>query len=245
MLFWGIMTALLIRAVYFPEFERLPSVDPGHVLELFIDHREVTQLFVYRDDGEVVGDVLLTSRELADGRGAEIGFAAAGVVELPSLPRQKLNWRGKLKLGPGPDRKLVGVEISVRFAEPSVTVSMEIDPVTFAFHYQVSRGGVIIRDSRGDPGGMGVAQMQLLLAAWGFDFGSGAGEGAAWQARQGAVEIAGHRAGAYFLVLGLPGAGEMKLTFSEAGELLGVDTPLGYTLLSEAMRRPPDPLPYQ
>lgn len=237
------MTALLVRAVYFPAFERLPEVEPGRVLELFVDHKEVTHLYFYREDGEVVGDVMLTPRRT--GGGAEIGFAAVGAVELPGLLRQKLNWRGKLLLGPAPGRKLVGVEISVRFSEPKMTVAMEIDPATFVFHYKVIRDGVVLSDSRDDAGGMGVAQMRMLMAAWGFDPTTvGGGEPPQLEARQGAVEIGGHRAGAYFVVLNLPGAGRAKLTFSEAGELLAIDTPLGYELLCESLRTPPDPLPY-
>jgi len=235
------MTAFLVRAVYFPAFERLPEVEPGHVLELFIDHREVTQLYFYGADGAAVGDVMLTPRRLVEG-GAEIGFAAVGMVELPNLPKQRLNWRGKLTLGPG--RKLIGVAISVRFSEPMVTVSMEINPQTMAFDYKVLRGGVVVSDSRDGASGPGMAQMQLLLAAWGVRSGGGDGEAAGLSARQGAVEIGGHRAGAYFVLLDLPGAGRAKLTFSEAGELLEIDTPFGYRLLSEAMRTPPDPLPY-
>jgi hypothetical protein len=243
--FWGLMTALLIRAVYFPAFERLPEVDPGHVLELFIDHKEVTHLFFYREDGAVVGDVMLTPRRLSEDDGIEIGFAAVGEVELPNLPRQKLNWRGKLKMGPGPERKLDKVDISVRFTFPPLTVAMEIDPATMGFHYKVLRGGLVITDSRDDPNGMGVAQMQILLAAWGLNPEMmGKEKPSTWEARQGAVEIGGHRAGAYFMVVDFPGAGMAKLTFSEAGELLVIDTPLGYQLLSEAMRTPPDPLPY-
>ena len=255
LIFWGIMTSLLIRAVYFPEFERLPKVDPEHVLELFIDNREVAQLYIFKGT-EVVGDIMMTPRHLPGTGGAEIGFAAAGVVELPNLPRQKLNWRGKLHLGPLPKRRLTAIDIGVRFSDPAVSVLLHIDPVSMDFYYtvmqggvvvsdSVSEGGVVVSDSRTDPSAVGVAQMQLMMAAWGIEFGGREeGERAKLEARQGAIEIAGHRAGAYFMRLGIPGAGEVNLTFSEAGELLELFTPLGYEILAEAMRAPPDPLPY-
>jgi len=243
--FWAVMTALLLRAVYFPAYERLPKVDPGHVLELFLEHRDVTHLFSYRD-GKVVGDIMLTTQQFPnkDGR-AKIGFAAAGAVELPNLPKQKLNWRGAVTLGSKPGRKLQKIEFSVRFTNPALTVGVEIDPATMAFGYKVTQGGQVITDSTTEASPMGVAQMQMLMMAWGINLSHAKGDGARWDARQGAVEIAGHRAGAYFVVMEMPGMGKAKLTFSEAGELLVVETPLGYEMLTEAMRQPPHPLPYQ
>jgi hypothetical protein len=65
--FCGIMTTWLVRSVYFPEYERLPSVDPAHVLDLFLKNEEVTHAFVYR--GRVlVGDVMVTSRKYGDSK---------------------------------------------------------------------------------------------------------------------------------------------------------------------------------
>ena len=247
--FCGVMTVLLVRSVYFPEFDRLPDVDPERVLELFLDTREVTQVYIYRD-ATVVGDIRLTPRIMPDSGEAVVGFAAAGLVELPELPAQKLNWRGKLRLGARPERVVKGLEFSVTFTTPPVSVWMEIDPETMGFHYRVKQNNVVVSDSRTDPHAVGIAQAQLMMAAWGLSPESLGDEvrekekAFQWVAKQGTIQIAGHRAGAYFVVLGLPGMGETQLTFTEAGELLEVTTPLGYEILSEAMRKPPEPLPY-
>ena len=247
--FCGVMTTLLVRQVYFPEFDRLPDIDPRHVLERFLETQEVTQVYVYRE-GEVVGDVSLIPRVLSGSGKATVGFAAAGRVELPNLVAQKLNWRGKLHLDVAPERSVEGFELSVNFSEPPVSVAMELDPRTMAFNYRVKQDGVIVSDSRTDPDAVGVAQAQMLMTAWGMSPEKMEAElkekqsGLRWVAKQGTVEIAGHRAGAFFIVLSLPSAGELRMTFSEAGELLEVQTPLLYEILSEALRTPPDPLPY-
>ena len=46
--FCGIMTTWLVRSVYFPEYERLPSVDPAHVLDLFLKNK--SPLVIYPSD---------------------------------------------------------------------------------------------------------------------------------------------------------------------------------------------------
>lgn len=242
--FAGTMTFLLVRVVYFPEFDRLPKVDPEHVMELFLDNHDVTDLYIYRD-GLAVGEINMMPSRDQDGSGkVELGFTAEGVVELPNLPRQRLTWRGRIHLGPAPARKLERVELRVNFRKPNVAVSMQIDPVSFDFHYMVSQDGVVVTDSRTDPDAIGVAQVQLLMAAWGIDLSGRKAEPAVWEARRGTLDIAGHRAGAYFVVIDIPGAGEIRLSFSEAGEMLELKSPLGYEVLAPALRLPPKPLPY-
>lgn len=248
-LFCGTMTTMLIRSVYFPEFDRLPDVQPEHVLELFLNTHEPTYLYVYRE-GAAVADIRLTPRRFKASGDVSLTFAATGEVALPGLARQNLNWSGKLRLGPRPDRAVKALELRVNFSEPKVSVQMEIDPGAMEFHYQVSQGGVVVTDSRKDPNAVGIVQARMLMTAWGFspekveaDL-QGRAEQFHWIAKEGTMEIAGHRVGAYFVVMGVPGAGEVRMTFSEAGELLEVTTPLGYEILSEALRQPPDPLPY-
>jgi hypothetical protein len=54
-------------------------------------------------------------------------------------------------------------------------------------------------------------------------------------ARWGKANIAGRRSSVYFLKFELPSSGEIKLTFSEAGEFLEMSTALGYQILSETL----------
>jgi hypothetical protein len=248
-LFCGVMTTLLVRSVYFPEFDRLPEVDPEHVLELFLGAHDPTYLYVYRE-GEAVADIRLTPRHLKVSGDVSLTFAATGAVALPGLAEQNLNWSGRMRLGERPERKVKGLELRVNFSDPKVSVQMEIDPDAMEFHYRVSQGGVVVTDSRSDPNAIGIVQARMLMTAWGFSPEKveaelqGKADQFSWMAKQGTIEIAGHRAEAFFVVLQVPGAGEVRMTFTEAGELLELTTPLGYEILSEALRRPPDPLPY-
>lgn len=238
------MTFLLVRTVYFPEFERLPKVDPGHVLELFFEHEEVTELFVYRE-GEVVGNIMLTSREGAGDEGAvKVAFTAGGAIELPGLPRQRLHWRGWLSIGPAPERKIQGLDLRVRFTKPALSAALSIDPATLGFEYEISQEGQVVSSSKDPESQLGVVQMKMMLAAWNIDLDAKATQPPKWEARQGYVEISGHRTGAYFVVMDIPGSGTTKMTFTEAGEMIAVETSLGYELLSAIMRKPPEELPY-
>ena len=250
LIFCATMTTLLVRSVYFPEFDRLPEVEPERVFELFLDTHEPADIFIYRD-GVAVADVQLTPRRIRDSGEVEVIFVATGKVALPGLAEQKLTWTGKLRLGEKPQRSVRKLGFTVKFEEPPVSVNVEIEPETMQFYYRVLQGGEIVSDSRMDPNAIGVVQAQLLMTAWGFSPSKVEAElkdqtsGFNWIAKHGTIEIAGHRVGAYFVVLEVPAAGEMRLTFSEAGELLQVENPLGYEMLSRALRTPPDPLPYQ
>lgn len=244
LIFWAVMTFLLVRTVYFPEFNRLPKVDPRHVLDLFFDHEEVTELFVYRDD-EVVGNIMLTSRDGGrDDGSVKLAFTAGGAIEMPHLPRQRLHWRGWLNIGPAPERKIKGLDLRVRFTEPALTAALRIDPATLGFEYEISQDGQVVSSSKDPQAQLQVVQMKMMLAAWNIDLDAKAKQPPKWEARQGYVEISGHRTGAYFVVMEIPGSGTTKMTFTEAGEMIAVETSLGYELLSAVMRKPPEELPY-
>ena len=62
-LFWAVMTGLLIRDTYFPEESRFAEVPPKVVLDLFLNHREsATTLLLYRGE-EKLGHSTITARK--------------------------------------------------------------------------------------------------------------------------------------------------------------------------------------
>ena len=233
--FCGIMTTWLVRSVYFPEYERLPSVDPAHVLDLFLKNEEVTHAFVYR--GRVlVGDVMVTSRQYGDSNEkAKIRFIASGKTDSPNFKKQDLKWKGSLDLGPAPSRSIERIGLTVRFKEPEMTLSININPQNFEFHYLVIQDGQVLADSHKDPENEEIAKMKMLFEVLRMSPQSNQVSGLSLDARWGKANIAGRRSSVYFLRFELPGSGKIKITFSEAGEFLEMSTSLGYQILSETL----------
>ncbi|RZO14841.1 MAG: hypothetical protein EVB09_08230 [Verrucomicrobiaceae bacterium] len=233
--FCGVMTTWLVRSVYFPEYERLPSVDPSHVLDLFLENEEVTHAFVYRGR-TLVGDVMVTSRRHGESNErAKIRFIANSQADSPEFQKQDLKWKGSLDLGPAPSRSIEKIGLTVKFKEPEMTLSIDINPQNFEFHYLLIQDGEILADSNKDPENEEIAQMKLLFEVLRMSPQSNQASSLPIDARWGKANIAGRRSSVYFLRFELPGSGQIKLTFSEAGEFLEMSTALGYQVLSETL----------
>ncbi|MDC0048221.1 hypothetical protein OAL09_02650 [Verrucomicrobia bacterium] len=233
--FCGIMTTWLVRNVYFPEYERLASVDPSHVLDLFLKNEEVTHAFVYRGR-TLVGDVMVTSRKYGDSNErAKIRFIASSQTDSPNFQKQDLKWKGSLDLGPAPSRSIEKIGLTVKFKEPEMTLSINVNPQNFEFHYLLIQDGEVLADSDKDPENEEIAKMKLLFEVLRMSPKSSQASSLPFDARWGKANIAGRRSSVYFLRFELPGSGETKLTFSEAGEFLEMSTSLGYQVLSETL----------
>lgn len=233
--FCGVMTTWLVRTVYFPEYERLSRVDPSHVLDLFLENEEVTHAFIYRGRS-LVGDVMVTSRKYGESNErAKIRFIASGETDSPNFQKQDLKWKGSLDLGPGPSRSIEKIGLTVKFKEPDMTLSIDIDPRNFEFRYLLIQDGQVLADSDKDPDNEELAQMKMLFEVLRGSPQSAEATTVPIDARWGKANIAGRRSSVYFLRFELPGSGQIKLTFSEAGEFLEMSTALGYQMLSETL----------
>ena len=246
-LFWGVMTWQLVNVVYFPSESRLAEVDPGYVMGLFLGNGEPSELHVFNGvKRDAVGLITLAPRRVPKGethgvetRKRDVRFSASGMVELPKLPRQTIRWTGNLRLDE--DREIEKVNVSVSFADPIARVAIEINARTGEIHYQVRRGGVMVTDSKTDPSAPGIAQLRLLMAAWGVD--ADALETQAREqekstkvtARHGNIEIAGNRFHAYILIVDITEDQQLKFYFTDDGELVKVVTFVGYEALSEVL----------
>ncbi|MDG1853431.1 MAG: hypothetical protein P8I97_04680 [Verrucomicrobiales bacterium] len=233
--FCGIMTTWLVRSVYFPEYERLPSVDPSHVLDLFLKNEDVTHAFVYRGR-TLVGDVMVTSRRYGESNEkAKIRFIANSQADSAEFEKQDLKWKGSLDLGPAPSRSIEKIGLTVKFKEPEMTLSIDIDPQNFEFHYLLIQDGEVLSDSDKDPENEEIAQMKLLFEVLRMSPQNSQASRMPIDARWGKANIAGRRSSVYFLRFELPGSGQIKLTFTEAGEFLEMSTDIGYQILSETL----------
>ena len=248
-LFWLVMTVMLVMRSYFSSEDRLPLVrDPDGVIELFINNPNTSNLNVYRDR-ELVGSISISPKLLSNGN-RQLMVTALGEIDFPGVDKQDVGWRGELELTPR--NEVEHFDLNVTFGKSQMKVTLVIDPKTFEINYLVEHKGTKLIDSD-DRNSKHVKRVQFLLGLWGMSpeklrkkgQGSGgiAGEDAI-KVRFGKVEIGGERQTAYILYLSPMREREFKVYFSETGEILKIgaererdrDQVWGYEILSEGFR---------
>lgn len=235
-IFWAVMTLLLVRSSYFSSEDRLPVVDTDFVVDRFVNNANRSNLTVYKGR-RPVGRIALSPRRLDDGR-VDLLMTALGEIEIPGVGKQDLAWRGNLILNGR--NEVDHLAVNVKFRDPDVRVWLEVDPATFEISYRVEHDGETVVDSD-DRKSKAVRRVKLLLAAWGL--GPKALQRKAEQressrqqvvARHGKVEIGGEKMNAYLLEVTPLRGKKFRLYFNDAGELMKVGSLLGYEILSDA-----------
>ena len=248
-IFWCVMTALLVNRTYFFSQDRLPQVgDADGVIDRILSHRPSSNLALHRDFKEV-GTISLTPRNLPDG-GAEILMTAIGKIELGGSGEQDVVWRGEVELAP--DRDVEKFSLKIIFSETGRKVTLSFDPDEMEFDYKVEQNGLVLLDSD-DESSKIVKRVKLLLAPLGLSpaalkrkeaKGASLANDENILVRYGKVDIAGVRQSVYILELSPTKSRKLKFYFSETGELLKVGDKkggpvMGYDILSEGYRWPP------
>lgn len=253
--FWAVMTVLLVRLVWFPEETRLNEVPPEVVLDAFLSRRIPSELVVL--DGNVeVGSVTLSSKRLPEGAAAhsgEIEIFLAGIFYLEQFGKDLPPLRYAGKVWVDDDATLSGVRFELRVPGSDGSASVEFTPATGEMRYRVVRGDEVVLDSGADGGSAAKeaeAQARLLLQTWGvpllaggdlsLDPGGSVDEAARTllgrlRARQGNVEIRGNRFSAFLLDLPILGGKPVRLVFTKSGELMKADGVLGYEVVSDIL----------
>ncbi|MGI9239535.1 MAG: hypothetical protein ACR2RV_01970 [Verrucomicrobiales bacterium] len=247
--FWLVMTAMLVMRAYFSSEDRLPLVkDADEVVELFIKNPNTSNLNVYRDRKQV-GSISITPKLLSNGN-RQLMMTALGEIDFPAVDKQDVGWRGELELTPS--NEVEHFDLTVTFSKPQMKVALLIDPKTFDIKYLVEHKGERLIDSD-DRNSKHVKRVQFLLGLWGFspeklrkkeESGEGIAGDDAISVRFGKVEIGGERQTAYIVYLAPMRGREFKVYFSETGEILkigagsrqGKDQVWGYEILSEGFK---------
>lgn len=250
--FWLVMTVLLVMRAYFSSEDRLPLVkDADEVIELFIQNPNTSELNVYRDR-KVVGSISISPKQLANG-GKELLMTALGEIDFPGVDRQDIGWRGEMELTP--ENEVAHLDLSVTFTDPRMKVGLQFDPETFEIKYSVEQGGVMLLDSA-DTESKPVKRVKFLLGLWGLSpeklrrkeqSRTGIADEDSIEVRFGKVKIGGERQTAYILYLKPMSEREFKVYFSETGEILKIgasgdrDQVWGYEILSEGFKQVENP----
>ncbi|HEY1049330.1 MAG TPA: hypothetical protein VGE39_06235 [Prosthecobacter sp.] len=242
--FWTVMSGLLLRDVYFPEASRFALVPPKVVLELFLRQSDAfgSTLHLYKHKEKIGHASFQISRRTRSDDAVAYDVLARGVVEetVPEKNAQRTlaTWNVSCVLADAERWHHLAVAANI----PQHDVSLKIDwndGQTVPEVLVKQQGRVVV-------GTQDVAMLMKLGA--GTDgamamlsmLGGGAGQAAKTpvkpeetrlQAREGILVLAGRERKCYVLTLPVLGQQEVKMIFTEAGELARIDLPDGYALL--------------
>lgn len=241
-LFWAVMTGLLIRDTYFPEESRFAEVPPKLVFDLFLHHRDsASTLLLYKDDQKLGHSTFIVRKQPNNDPGPTLyDLQASGMVDGGAFAKDgsDLTWRIVGELDDGQHWRSMIFQTGWRpghgrdSAREGVTASVGWRRGVDAPTFEVRQGGQVIMDN---------AKANSLLKGGTIPLGgligsslSGGGalsSMAQVKAREGAMMLAGKRRKCYVLQMQFMGLYEIKVLFTEAGELARIDLPQGYHLL--------------
>lgn len=236
--FWLATTGLLIQMIYFPEESRFSEVPASQVIDLFLARGEREDMDLFSGK-RWVGSVNVIPARKDNGR-VRLLMDGAISVEIGEL-------KGKVRLRSSMWMRRVGelesYSMKLEMRELGISCELSQHEGDESIHYIVRRGDTVLLDSSDAAASIDQQlQAQLLMRAWGIDIaqlrqqvmreGEQGGERVTMSARRGMINVEGARLKGYILAVKALGEAEIKFFFSEAGELLKMDSFLDYRLVN-------------
>ena len=228
-LFWCVMTGLLIRVTYFPYGTSFVEVPPRLVLRLFLEQGStVNTLHLYHRERKI-GGAAVSARRLHNGGENDFVLMMAGSLDKGAIEGVEgmLGWRLNLPLLNG--ERWGGINGQIRFPDQGGVLEFDWQAGQPTPRFTLRQRGQITADE-----GLLQTQLQAMFGQQGLPPGMGAGSSAdliSVQAREGAFKLAGQKRKGYLLTLGFMDKHQIKVFFTETGELALAELPNGYRAL--------------
>lgn len=120
--FWVTMWTLLLRTELEPQRAALREVPIEHVLKLFFQHQQASDLFL-NTDGARIGYVRFHPQVRQDDGVQVLEFSGNVQLRLPGAPRQRLVWNGEAELTPA--LELSKLQLTSAFRESTLNDAPE------------------------------------------------------------------------------------------------------------------------
>jgi len=235
LLFWAVMTGLLLRNVYFPDHSGLAEVPPRMVFDLFLNQAMThsNTLHVYHHQ-EKLGHASFHVVKSDVGGGETLPLyrmTVSGGVDAAMGEGQRVTsgWRLELDLRDG--QELEGMRLDLTTSESNRTVMLKWKAGEALPQMEVRQGNQVVMDTKGALAlaGMG-EQMGVLKGLLGGAGKEGEAPQLRMEAREGLMDLAGRSRRCYVIRLTAFEAYEVLAIFTEVGELARVDLPQGFCL---------------
>lgn len=237
-LFWAVMSGLLVRDVYFPEASRFAIVPPRMVMDLFLRQSESfgSNLHLYHHREKIGHASFQIGRRIKPNHATVYDVLGRGVVEQSDeldRPRIVAAWAVGCILANA--ERWQHLKLEAQFPQREASLKIVWNENEPAPEVLVKQGQRVVMNSQDvkqflGSGTDGVLSMLSLLGA-GASKNSVQSGGTQLQAREGLMTLAGRERKCFVLTLAIFGQHEMKMIFTEAGELARIDLPDGYSLL--------------
>ncbi len=230
LLFWSVMTGLVIRDAYFPAESRFAEVPPAWVLEKFLTAPAISggTLHILRGE-EKLGHASFSVRQ-QEAAGQEPSFAVLvnGTVKVPAGAQVlEAGFRLTAELEKAEQWKSLQARIHLPEAETEAKIdwqgSAKLPEV------EVKKGNQVVLDSAGLAALLPMAGRLSTLPM------PAPGARPAITAREGSLTLAGRARRCYVVTAGAMAGWEANLYFTELGELARVDLPGGWQLIEPMM----------
>lgn len=238
-LFWAVMSGLLVRDVYFPEASRFTRVPPRMVVDLFLRQSDSfgSQLHLYHDRERIGHASFQISQRIKPNHKTVHDILARGVVEQiegDGRRRVSATWNFACILADA--ERWQHLQIQAEFPEREASLKLAWNEHESSPEVLVRHGGRVIMNSQdvkmilGAGEGGAMAMLSLFGGGGLAQLGEKPKE-TALHAREGLMMLAGRQRKCFVLTMPVIGPHEVTLRFTEAGELARIDLPDGYSLL--------------
>lgn len=240
-LFWAVMTSLLIRDVYFPDESRFAEVPTSLVFDRFLKQAEVNvnTLHLYHGSDKIGHANLTLGSSRVPGNGIRYHWLVRGVVERLQAKgdRVDVTWEVTgMSDGQGEWRQM---ELTAKMPKQQSALKVVWTQGDKFPAVRITREEKTVLDTQnaglltalglaGMQGGAGGDWAQALMPLTG---GSMKADEFHFTAREGGIELAGRERRCFLVTAPLPGGQQVRMVFAETGELARIDLPQDYRLI--------------
>ena len=257
-LFWLVMTGLLVRVELFPGDGDLLPVPLEHIERLIFLHQQPSDLVLYNGLRQRLGNVRIQPQRVKNAEANGAGFVnlitgtGATALTIPGLPSGRMTFRFSTELNDAQQMQRFEWAANLhapKQTESSLGIQFDGQPPLNRFHYTVHRGQILEKEASGTPA-------ELLsdpdLAALGFDprvvleqwearqhgakaAGGGIASQLAVNARRGSLRFNGEEIETFVITVRYADSLESTIHISQLGQILSVKTFTGYNLYDETL----------
>lgn len=238
-LFWAVMTGLIIRDTYFPDHSRFAVVPPRFVFDLFLTEAAAfnNTLHLYQGPKKIGHTTFTIRRDGSEESAPLYGLLASGTVDFPG-PGKTVNdvtFRLTGELADAERWESFDLEVQSDAAKMQGTVEWKLGDklpkVEVKKDEQVVMNTALMETMMAMQGKLG-GGLEWLTQLRAMQAGAAASP---LTAREGVMDLAGKKRRCYIVTLKVLQTEEVRIYFTEVGELARIELPQDYRFIEPMM----------
>lgn len=232
--FWLVMTSLLVRLEIDPDKSSVLAVPPTHVFNLMFTHEQTSELSIADSNGTTIGNLMLRPKTDPNLNERTLDFSGGFLVSTQTVRRQRVNWRGSLSLDHA--YGMLHWEFDFDLREPATHVHINLNPQDHQIHYAIHQGGQLIEQSSLSPNEAGLNSLlrdKLFLDPAVIENFRGNFRPPTLSAKQTELSYRKEKIVAYLLTVKQGETELAEIHVSQLGQILLAKTIFGYTFSAD------------